>query len=169
MKFYTYLHYLVDTDELCYVGSGNENRPHTPKRKVAEHARLMRKKKIRVEIIAEYEDKKSAQIAEQQLLDKWFGKAPLFNRSPYATSKDTIEWLMSQNKILLKENSSAGGITRREKHKDKLSEWGALGGSIAAKKLNSMRYMCLVCGMIASPGSIGRHQKASNHTGREKQ
>lgn len=56
----------------------------------------------------------------------------------------------------------------------KAREAGRKGGRIGGKRgrakgarvANALRYRCLECGMVTSPGPLGTHQKATGHSGR---
>lgn len=41
-------------------------------------------------------------------------------------------------------------------------------GNPAGANLNKLRYRCLECDRVMSPGSLGSHQKASGHVGKER-
>jgi hypothetical protein len=48
------------------------------------------------------------------------------------------------------------------------SKGGKIGGPRACKVTNAQRWKCVVCGMVSSPGPIGKHQSRSGHQGKER-
>ena len=70
----------------------------------------------------------------------------------------------------LKRVASSGGKAGSLAHlvSGHIKNLGLVQGKISGRLVMKMRVRCVECGMISTPASIGRHQKFSGHSGKEK-
>ena len=70
----------------------------------------------------------------------------------------------------LKKVASLGGKAGGKAHmlSGHIKNLGLANGKISGELVMKMKVKCSECGMVSTPASIGRHQKFSGHSGKEK-
>lgn len=160
MTYCTYIHIRNTDGKVFYVGAGKPRRAGIRSTRSNAWKEMVEKHGYTYEKVAFWKTQEEALSHEILLIDcfKDMGH-PLVNITSGGKGllgyKHSNEWMENHKKLHT-------GAKRSEETKKKMSQ-NSLG--VPRKHI---QYKCLDCQMIANNGNMTRHQKSTNHVGKEK-
>lgn len=160
MIYTVYSHSFADTGEVFYYGAGKKGRELDRVNRVSKYKAAVGKRSIIVRILCYCGTKGYAHEVENKLISRAFedGEKIINCRKEEKTSIGKIAGASTYSR-----KTGIFSLASEETAKNCRK-----GGSIGGKEVGKQRWKCSQCGLVSTPGALGRHQKYLDHVGRER-